>query len=183
LTDYTDTNGDGHIGFGDTVSRTITYTAGANLPQYANIHVDYGLKGTTGYAKKAAANRPGCSSPNDAVSFTNQTTVLIPDCQTYTFSEKDGSTDSQTASTRNVFKADPGIAGLVRAGGVTPVANAKVVIQGGGQNVTLYTDQDGWYQWQYKYTGKATTFTITTSGQTQTVTMKSNAFVIVNFST
>jgi len=60
----------------------------------------------------------------------------------------------------------------------------KVVIKGDGQTQTLYTDQDGWYQWQFKYTGKATTFTVTLPayGVSKSVTIKSNAFVFVNFS-
>jgi len=184
LASYTDTNNDGKISFGDTVSRTISYTAGGNLPQYANIHVEYGLEGTTGYAKGGIAHAGCNTSPNDAVQFTDQTKVLIPDCQSYTFSMSDGTTDSQTASSRNVFKKDPGIAGLVRKNGIDPVANVKVVIKGDGQTQTLYTDQDGWYQWQFKYTGKATTFTVTLPayGVSKSVTIKSNAFVFVNFS-
>ena len=37
--------------------------------------------------------------------------------------------------------------------------------------------------WQYKYTGKATTFTVklTSFGLNTSVTMKSNAFLIVSF--
>jgi hypothetical protein len=26
---------------------------------------------------------------------------------------------------------------------------------------TVYTDEDGWHMWQYKWTGKAATFTVT----------------------
>jgi hypothetical protein len=47
----------------------------------------------------------------------------------------------------------------------------------------VYTDADGWYMWQYKYTGKASTFTVKLPAYNlqQSVTLKSNAFVVVNF--
>ena len=49
--------------------------------------------------------------------------------------------------------------------------------------VTVYMDEDGWYMWQYKYTGKATTFTVKLPAHklSKSVTMKSNGFVIANF--
>jgi hypothetical protein len=53
---------------------------------------------------------------------------------------------------------------------------------------TVYTDQDGWYMWAYKYTGKPATFTVklpnypaAQPSQSQTVTLKSNGFLVVNF--
>ena len=48
---------------------------------------------------------------------------------------------------------------------------------------TVYTDQDGWYQWAYKYTGKAATFTVKLAayGASQSVTLKSNGFLVVSF--
>jgi len=53
----------------------------------------------------------------------------------------------------------------------------------------VYTDADGWYMWQYKYTGKAATFTVkmtpplpyAQTTQSQSVTLKSNGYVVVNF--
>ena len=47
----------------------------------------------------------------------------------------------------------------------------------------MYTDADGWYMWQYKYTGKPTTFTVKLPAYdlSQSVIMKSNKFLIVNF--
>ncbi len=48
---------------------------------------------------------------------------------------------------------------------------------------TAYVDENGWYLWNYKYTGKATTFTVKLPayGQSKSVTLKSNGFVIANF--
>ena len=49
--------------------------------------------------------------------------------------------------------------------------------------VTVYSDADGWYLWEYKYTGKAATFTVKLPAYSlsQTVTLKSNGFLVVNF--
>lgn len=78
LADYTDTNGDGKVGgFGDFIWIEV------NLPHldggqaYINIHLDYGLKGTTGYAK----------GNGGAVSYTSPGTLLIPDGQAYKFDD------------------------------------------------------------------------------------------------
>src|SRR5262249_8568517 len=55
--------------------------------------------------------------------------------------------------------------------------------------VTQTSDSNGWYHWLYKYTGKGTAFTVqwtnpggtASEGNTQSVTLKSNGFLIVNF--
>ena len=107
--------------------------------------------------------------------------------QTYSFSETDGSPDNQTASSENVFKKDPGIAGLVLKASGDPVAKVPVLIYDASHKLVFSTatDQDGWYQWEYKYTGKATTFTVKLgglyTGHEETVTIKSNGYVAVNF--
>jgi hypothetical protein len=48
---------------------------------------------------------------------------------------------------------------------------------------TITTDQDGWYVYTYKYTGKAATFTIELPAYvlSQSVTLKSNGYAVVNF--
>ncbi len=93
---------------------------------------------------------------------------------------------SQTITSVNVFKNDPGIGGLVTsANDGTPIAGAQVEIDNssGQALATVTTDSDGWYMWNYKYTGKAATFTVKLVGtsQVQTVTLKSNGFLVVNF--
>jgi large repetitive protein len=161
---------------GSTTTVTIHVPALSGGFAYINIHLDYGLKGTTGYLK-------GGPSGNDAVDKTNTSIVRVPDLQTYAFSDTAGG--SYTVSTTNVFKKNPGIGGkgnktLTR----DPVAtNTKVVITDANKKTvaTLYTDEDGWYMWSYKYTGKATTFNITMSGITKSITLKSNAYVEVDF--
>lgn len=84
-------------------------------------------------------------------------------------------------------KKDPGIAGLItQAVSTDPIANAKVEIYDakGKKLTTRYADEDSWYQWQYKYTGKPTTFTVKVPDYNlqQSVTLKSNGFIVVNFS-
>ncbi len=142
---------------------------------YVNIHLDYGLKkGPTAYAK---------DNNNNAVT-PSTSTILIPDKESYTLGDTTGGSD--TCVSENSFKKDPGIGGLVVKNGTTePVPNLMVQIYDSNKKLlaTVYTDQDGWYMWQYKYTGKAATFTVKIAGTTlsQTVTLKSNGFLVVNF--
>jgi cysteine-rich repeat protein len=151
-----------------------------NVPSgvsYINIHLDYGLKGTTNYAKDIN---------NNAVQA-GTSTVLIQDKQSYDFS--DDSTPGQlddTVQSENAFKKDPGIGGLVTLSGTNdPVPNVQIKIYDSSNKLlaTVYTDQDGWYMWQYKYTGKAATFTVKLPAynKSQSVTLKSNGFLVVNF--
>ena len=153
---------------------------------YLNIHLDYGLKGTTGYAKGG--------SGNDAVSYTEQTKTLIPDLQQYTFSDTYSSgfgLNSHTVTSVNAFKRDPGIGGMVfKSDGVTPASKIDVSISqitgGKTANVTgtVTTDEDGWYMWQYKWTGKAVDFTVKPTkfpALVKTVTLKANGYLVVNF--
>jgi len=139
---------------------------------YINMHLDYGLKGTTNYSK---------DSSNNAIDATSLV-VRIPDKQSYLFSD---STGNDTVQSENTFKRDPGIGGLVVQSSTTnPLPNVKVQIYDSSNKVlaTVYTDQDGWYMWQYKYTGKAATFTVNLPvyNLAQAVTLKSNGFLVVN---
>ena len=140
---------------------------------YINMHLDYGLKGTTNYSK---------DSSNNAIDATSLL-VRIPDKQSYLFSD---STGNDTVQSENTFKRDPGIGGLVVQSSTTnPLPNVKVQIYDSSNKLlaTVYTDQDGWYMWQYKYTGKAATFTVKLPNYNlvQSVTLKSNGFILVNF--
>src|SRR5262249_49916414 len=95
---------------------------------------------------------------------------------------------TDTVMSENSFKRDPGIAGLVQhADTLDPVTGTSVKIYDAKNSLmaSLTTDQDGWYMWQYKYTGKATTFTVKVPAYdlTQSVTLKSNAFIISSFTT
>jgi hypothetical protein len=60
---------------------------------------------------------------------------------------------------------------------------AVQIYQGTKLTATVSTDEDGWYVWPYKYTGKATTFTVRLPAYnvSQSVALKSNGFLVVNF--
>jgi hypothetical protein len=164
------------------------YTFSVSLPAvpgglaYVAIHLDYGLKPTTGLAK-------GGPSTNDAIKI-GTTTVVVPDKQTYLFSFTDGVTSSASVGSFNEFKKNPGIGGLglkKMADGSQgdPVGNVKVQIYDSANKLqaTVYTDQDGWYMWQLKYTGKAATFTVKLPAynKSQSATLKSNSFLVMSF--
>jgi hypothetical protein len=166
--------------FGGTTTVSVPFASATGFA-FAYIHLDYGLKKTTGYVKGGVTQSCNTAA-NDAIA----SLITIPDCQSYMFSQSDGGGSSQTVSSRNVFKRDPGIAGLVLNSAGTPVSNATVAIYQGANllpSAVLSTDSDGWYSWQYKYTGKATTFTVKLLAYAlaQTVTLKSNGFLVVNF--
>jgi len=171
-----------------TVEPPTYYDAEVNLPDPSpgcaliTVHLDYGLKGTKDYTKQA----DNAAIDGGALTGINPT---IPDLQDYIFDSPGG---EYTVESVNVFKHDPGIGGLVRDGTGTgagnPVSGVDVRITSSDPkrpvNVIVTTDQDGWYMWQYKYTGKAATFTVSLPGYpgaTQSVTLKSNGYVIVNF--
>ena len=169
----------GSGGFGSTATVTVTFSSPSGFA-YANIHVEYGLKGTTGWTK-------GGISGNDAISGLEPPLPTIHDGQAYTFSETDGSPDSQVAHSTNAFKKDPGIGGLVQRANLELVPNVPLgIYDSTGKLVySTATDRDGWYYWEYKYTGKATSFTVKLgapyAGKQQTVWIKSNGYALANF--
>ena len=66
----------------------------------------------------------------------------------------------------------------------SPVAGATIQVwQGSKLWKTVFTDEDGWYMALFKYTGKATTFTVQVIqlGVQQSFTLKSNGFAVANF--
>jgi hypothetical protein len=175
LADYTDTNTDGSVGFGDVVTVEVTFTSPSGFA-YVNIHLDYGLKGTTNYSKDGS---------NNAIDATTSA-VRVPENQDYTFSVHDGITDSATVYSHNVFKRDPGIGGFVQKDGTfEPVPGVAVQIYNASNALvaTVYTNGDGYFMWQYKHTGKAAIYTVKLPGYptvlAQTVTLKANGFAVV----
>lgn len=93
--------------------------------------------------------------------------------------------DTETIENENVFKRDPGFAGLVTTSDGTPIQGVKVQIYGpdGTLITTVYTDEDGFYMYNCKYNaraGKAANFTVKLQDykQQQTLTLKANAFVM-----
>jgi len=148
------------------------------------------LKDTGGYSK--ATNDLGCA-PNpdgddiDAISSgtgSNPGAHNICDGQGYTFSFTDGDSGSTTVSQRHVMKKNPGVGGLALKPDKTAVAGAQADVYIAGKKAgTVTTDEDGWYMWTYKYTGKrvALMVKLPAFNLTQNSEIKSNAFVQVDF--
>jgi len=164
--------------FGSTKDVSVSLPALPGGVAYINIHLDYGLEGTANYSKDAS---------NNAIDATSLA-IRIPDKQCYSFSDSVGmlTLASDTVQSENSFKRDPGIAGLVKLNASSdPVPNVSVQIYDSSNKLvaTTSTDQDGWYMWQYKYTGKAATFMVSLPayGLAQNVTLKSNGFVLATF--
>jgi hypothetical protein len=173
-----------------TIPVTVTIPPSGNV--FLAIHMDYGLKGSTGYTK-------GGVGGNDAMSCSSPTTPppLIPDIQTYNFSVAAASNDPDdphlsdvaSATSCNAFKKSPGTAGHVeRSLSLNPVPNCNVVLKDskGLALGNVLTDIDGVYMINYKWTGKAATFTVTLTppggtAQTKTITLKANGFIEVDF--
>jgi hypothetical protein len=162
---------------GDFTGFTIAPKNSYSGPVYITIHLDYGYKKTLGGLSKDTSN-------NNALI---DSTIKIQDLTDYTFSVSgpESWTDSDTVENRNVFKRDPGFAGQVTESEGAPVAGVEVQIYGpdGKLLATVYTDRDGWYFYNYKYTGKAATFTIKLPEYNIVAeqTIKSNSMTITNF--
>ncbi len=160
--------------FGTMVTVTVSGSFPSSTLAYVMIHLDHGLKGTSGYTEGGALG-------NDAVS----PSLTVADLGTYTFSISTGGvTDTQTIQNENVFKHDPGIAGLVLDSAGTPVKNTRVLIYDSNNILiaTVYTDQDGFFSYIFKYTGHPTTFTVRIPAYNivQSITLKSNGFAWTN---
>ena len=161
------------------LKENVTITVSGVFPSsglvYVTIHLDYGLKGKDNYTKGA---------DNNAM---NTPTATIINLDNYNFSVTvyGIKMDNQRVQNANVFKRDPGFAGMVTDSQGNPRANVKVQIYGpdGKLLATVYTDADGYYVYTFKPTGKAATYTVKLPDykQTKSVTVKANSLVEVNF--
>jgi hypothetical protein len=149
---------------------------------YIVVHVDYYWKGILGGCTKQVVTG---TPPLENATCTVPSAISLNSLTNYTFGVAGHAEFSKTIQNFNVFKKDPGIGGLVlRAGSGDPVQNVAVDIYQGTKKVgTATTDEDGWYMWVYKYTGKAVEFTVKLPAYnlTQSITLKSNGYGIVNF--
>ena len=151
------------------------------MTYYINVHLDYGLKGTSGYANDGNNNalKSGATTP----------TILIPNLKSYTISDSFwGSTITDGITNNNIFKKNPGFGAEVTHEG-NPIKGAVVKVYAGTGTTgsligTMTTDEDGFAMLAYKYTGKVTSFTLKLqspySGET-TVALKSNKFIMTEF--
>ena len=64
-----------------------------------------------------------------------------------------------------------------------PGVTVQIVDAAGIVKTTLITDENGFYTWTYKYTGKPTTFTARLPNESMEykVTFKSNGFAVIIF--
>jgi hypothetical protein len=162
----------------------VTVTVPASGFVYLAIHLDYGLKGSTGYNRNAT---------DDATACANTAAILVRNNQSYTFSVGGEDNASATIFSYNAFKKNPGVGGLAQSQVTTfsvPSATAALKDAKGTVLGTGVTDQDGWYLINYKATGKATTYYLTLtppkgsgSAQTKAVGLKANGYAEVIFTT
>jgi hypothetical protein len=177
------------MGSSTTVSVTLTVPASGFV--YLNMHLDYGLKGTTGYAM-------GGVSGNDAVNPVTRR-IVIPDRGSYLFAFSDG-TDSASDAICNIndFKKVTGIVGMIRAKSSSDddresscqVDSCRILIKDakGKLIATVKPDEDGWYSCGYKWSGRSTTLYIALdrkgeASQTRKVTIGANGYARVDFET
>jgi len=166
---------------------TKTISLSFNIPPsgsvYLAIHMDYGLKQTTGFGQNTSGDATKCST----------NTVVVTNGVTYKFATCGAGSGSATVSSCNDFKKSTGTAGItVNSLSVNPLQGANVVLKDSKSTVlgSSTTDSDGWYMINYKWTGKAATFYVTMTppvglgkAQTKTITLKSNGFIEADFTT
>jgi hypothetical protein len=169
--------------FGQYVTLSIPVPAGS---VYLAIHLDYGLKGYTGYGTDANGNATVCNST------ATPAPVPFSNGQPYTFTVNGAGPTIYGANTfngGNDFKKTTGTAGIaLKSTTKNPVAGANAVLKDSTNKVlgSGTTDSDGWYMINYKWTGKAATFNVTLTPpngtpQTQTITLKSNGYIEADF--
>ena len=151
---------------------------------YVTIHLDFDWKKQTGYVVGPSP------LPLKYAQNLVDSTKDIQNLNSYTFKyEVDGNLQpgSPTIKNINIFKNDPGFYGVVTVND-EPVEGATITIKdSAGKTIgTVKTDENGYYWYYYKYTGKEATFTITVKSTatgiiSKTTTLKSNKFAWTSF--
>ena len=168
-------------GANPTYSLAVEVTVPASGFVYVNMHLDYGLKKASGYTPDGSLNAiPGvCATPS---------TFTINNGGIYAFSVSGAATGTDSICNMNVFKKNPGVAGVNQVTtSRNPVPGSTITLRNaaGAQVGTAVADGDGFYQINYKHVGKALNYTIKcVSGtwmQTKTISLKANAFFEVDF--
>ncbi len=164
----------------------VTFTIPPSGSVYLAIHLDYGLKQTTGYTPDSSGNAVNnCGAPFPP--------APVPNNVTYNFATGGAGSGGGSVSSCNTFKKSPGTAGIVMSSfTIDPVQGANVTLKDSKSNLlgSGTTDSDGCYGISYKWTGKAATFYVTMTpppgwgkAQTQTITLKSNGYIEADFTT
>jgi hypothetical protein len=160
---------------------------------YVTVHLEYGLKHTAAYSKVTSSY----TLTSDQLPAAQLGTFVIPNLQPHEFKYRFQLGDEIGTSTwsdwrepivesENSFKKTPGVGGMaLTTSDGTPVFGAVLKLYGPKGNYIgmAQTDEDGWYFFSYKHTGKAATFTVTmpSFGLTKQLLLKANAMGIVNF--
>lgn len=186
------------VGFGDTALISVTLEVPDSGFVYLNVHLDYGLKGTSGYKKGTSVANACFGVPGGVVNSALNTgcapngPVTIADFQQYEFSVDGDVIDSDTVENCINFKKNPGVGGLCQlAGDLAPFFNGTVTLKKNSNNQIVGTgvsDVDGYYTINYKHTGPAAQYTVkfTTNNDeygpyTVIITMQPNKFYYVPF--
>jgi len=159
------------------IGSTVTLTITGKIPStgflYVNVHLNYGLKKVSNFAR---------DSLNNAVNATSMAPI-IPEGASYTFSASAlGSNTSQTITSTNKFNKDPGVIGVVTDLNGTPRANILVQLydQNGNVLAMTFTDQNGVFGFTLQLaTGKPLTYSVTVTlsngtSYTQSVVVRKN---------
>src|SRR5262249_34013078 len=133
-------------------------------PTFIAIHLDYGLKGgpqdysnINGNATLCQTTSPTIIGSTQAYNFEVGGAVIIPSSPVIT--------SENGFQNQNVFKKNPGVGGFVGHGAnlddLQPISGVTVRLSSSqnGPAITpdVVTDADGWYMFNYKWTGKGTT--------------------------
>jgi VCBS repeat-containing protein len=156
-----------------TYTMDVTLTVPATGFLCLTVHLDYGLKISSGYSRDATGDATACADTGD---------VLVPNNESYTFSVGGAATDSATVSSYNTFKRRLGVRGSGQCRVATfsePCATVSLENANGTLLGTGMSDQDGWCVLNCKSTIKASTFYVTLtppgrfgSAQTRVITLK-----------
>ncbi len=143
---------------------------------YVTVHLEYGLKKTSGWNKLA-----GDAASGGPYSDT------INEPQSYAFSFSDGGSigDTQITQSVNEFKKPAGFMGFASNQSDNPINGAKILIYNGANRLvgTIYTDADGYYYLAYKHKAKLAYYTVklVEYGAQRTVPVQANGFAVVDF--
>jgi hypothetical protein len=178
---------------------THVHVSGCNVPAsgllYVTIHLDYGLKKTTGWTQNAIFNdKRAVHVPTGTSPFTDALSVIILNPQGYPFgwTESNSATSaSETPQSSNTFKNNPGVlvqtiksaTALINPEG--PVAGVKAQLYGPTNKLiaTGTTDVNGVVFFNYKSTGKTADYKVKLPdyGLEVTVKLKANGFALGSF--
>jgi len=147
---------------------------------YITIHLDYGLKKTSGW------DRTG----SDNLTATHGTYGDIANEQVYAFAVGSSTdpdfSDEQNPTSINNFKKSVGVAVItLKSESEDPVKNVKAELRDARKALIMsdVTDEDGFCMIDYKHKGKAATYYVNLPayGISQKITLKANGFEVVDF--